>query len=255
MDVADFPGTRALDIDLTVLAEVDSTNSYLHEHPGHPERVTVVVTDNQTAGRGRQGRVWSAPPGSGLALSVRVPLGGNASWVPAFPLLVGGVVCDAIGQETGIVASLKWPNDVLVGGKKVSGILCETHDGSLIAGVGVNISYPEDALPTAQSTSLHLHTDVGNTVAVADRLVRGIVAGIIDAVGKAQAGQLPQLLDSITDKLVTIGQQVTVDFPDGSHRQGTATGIGDDGSLQLRWSDGTSGVVVAGDVWHVTPTA
>ena len=253
MDVTDLPGTRALDIDLTVLPEVASTNSYLHEHPGHPERVTVVVTDNQTAGRGRQGRVWNAPPGCGLALSVRVPLGGDGPWVPAFPLLVGGVVGDVIGKETGIVASLKWPNDVLIGGKKVAGILCETHDGSLIAGVGVNITYPEDALPTAQSTSLHLHTDVDNTVA--DRLVRGIVVGVIDAVEKARGGHVRKLLENITHKLVTIGQHVRVDFPDGSHRQGIATGIGPDGSLQLRWTDGTNGVVVAGDVWHVTPTA
>ena len=253
MDITDFLATRALDIDLTVLPEVASTNSYLHEHPGHPERVSVVVTDNQTAGRGRQGRVWSVLPGSGLALSVKIPLGADTAWATAFPLLVGGVVCDVIGHETGVVASLKWPNDVLVGGKKVSGILCETHDGSLIAGVGVNIAYPEDALPTAQATSLHLHTDVDNTVA--DRLVRGMVAGIIEAVEKAQAGHLPELLENITHKLVTIGQHVRVDFPDGSRREGTATGIGPDGSLQLRWTDGTNGVVVAGDVWHVTPTA
>ena len=253
MDVTDFPATRALNVDLIVLPEVESTNSFLREHPGHPDRVTVVVTDNQTAGRGRQGRVWSAPPASGLALSVRVPRAADTAWVAAFPLLVGGVVCDVIGQETGIVASLKWPNDVLVGGKKVSGILCEADDGSVIAGVGVNITYPEDALPTPQSTSLHLHAEVGQ--GMADRLVRGMVSGIIEAVEKARAGHLPQLLDDITGKLATIGQQVTVDFPDGSRREGTATGIGHDGSLELVWADGTSGVVVAGDVWHVTPTA
>ena len=196
--------------------------------------------------------MWSAPPGSGLALSVKVPLGADTEWVPAFPLLVGVVVCGVIGQETGVVASLKWPNDVLVGGKKVSGILCETHNGGLIAGVGVNINYPADALPTPQSTSLHMHATVDDTVA--DRLVRGIVTGIIHAVEKARGGHLRELLEAVTHTLATIGQQVTVDFPDGSHRQGIATGIGDDGALQLVWADGTQGVVVAGDVWHVTPT-
>lgn len=253
MDVTDFPATRALDIDLTVLAEVDSTNTYLSDHPGDPERVAVVVTDNQTAGRGRQGRVWSVPPGSGLAVSVRVPTGGDTAWLAAFPLLVGGVVCDVIGQETGVVASLKWPNDVLIGGKKVSGILCETQGGGIIAGVGMNLTYPEDALPTPHSTSLHLHTDVDHTVP--DRLVRGMVAGIMGAVEKARGGRLSELLDDVTGKLATIGQHVAVDFPDGSRRQGTATGIAQDGSLQLLWADGTRGVVVAGDVWHVTPTA
>ena len=251
MDSSDFPRTASLDVDLTVLPDVGSTNTFLRQHSGHPDRVGVVVTDNQTSGRGRQDRVWSLPAGAGLAVSVRLPAVGDATWGGAFPLLVGGVVCDVVGRETGVVASLKWPNDVLVAGKKVSGILCEAHDGGLIAGVGVNLNYPEEDLPTPQATSLHMHTDVDHTLP--DRLVHGIVLGLIDAVSKARAGLLPALLGAVSDKLATIGQHVRVDFPDGTRREGTATGMGDDGSLQLLWADGTRGVVVAGDVWHVTP--
>lgn len=251
MDRSDFPLTADADCDLIVLTEVDSTNSYLRNHTDDPHRVAVAVTDNQTSGRGRQGRQWSQPPGSGLAVSIRLPVAHDTTWLSAFPLVVGGVVADAIGQETGLLASVKWPNDVLVAGKKVAGVLCEVTDGGVIAGVGVNVRYPEDSLPTPHATSLHLHTTVDDTLP--DRLVHHIVTRLIDVVSQLEQGHLPALLQRVGEKTVTLGQQVRVDFPDRSHREGTATGIGTDGSLELVWRDGTGGVVVAGDVWHLTP--
>lgn len=251
MDDTDFPKTRQLDLDLTVLREVESTNTYVRDLPGDPGRVAVVVTDNQTSGRGRLGRTWSQPAASGLAISIRFPAPTDTSWQAAFPLLVGAVVCDVVSEETGLLAVMKWPNDILVAGKKVAGVLCESHSGFLIAGIGVNLTYPEEHLPTPQATSLHLHTDLHSMLP--DRLVHGIVAGLVDAVSKANRGHLPQLIAAVSEKLATIGQQVRVDFPDGSSRRATATGLGDDGSLLVIWSDGTRGIVVAGDVWHVTP--
>jgi BirA family biotin operon repressor/biotin-[acetyl-CoA-carboxylase] ligase len=250
VDLTDFPRTAQLDVDLTVLPEVDSTNTYLRDHPGDPGRVAVAVTDNQTAGRGRQGRTWSLPAGSGLAISVKLPMVSESRWWGAVPLVVGQVVCKVISRETGLTASVKWPNDILVAGKKVSGVLCETQDDFLIAGIGVNLRYPKDALPTPQATSLHMHTVVDGSLP--DRLVRGIVTGLIDALDQVDRGHLPQLLGSVAQKIATIGQLVRVDFPDGTSREGTATGLGDDGSLQLVWADGSNGVVVAGDVWHLT---
>ncbi len=251
MDRSDFPRTGSIDCDLTVLIDVDSTNSYLRNHTGDPHRVAVAVTDNQTSGRGRQGRVWSQPAGSGLAMSIRLPDSHNTTWLSAFPLLVGGVVVDVIGRETGLVASVKWPNDVWVSGKKVAGVLCEVTDAGVIAGIGINLRYPEESLPTPQSTSLHLHTEVGQSLP--DRLVHGVVTGLIDAVDQLGQGALPTLVRQVAEKTVTIGQSVRVEFPDRSYREGTATGIGRDGSLELLWTDGTTGVVIAGDVWHLTP--
>jgi BirA family biotin operon repressor/biotin-[acetyl-CoA-carboxylase] ligase len=253
VDNSHFPLTSALDCDLTVFAEVQSTNKYLTDHPGQPHRITVAVTDNQTAGRGRQNRQWSQPLGSGLALSVRLPVTSGNTWLGAFPLLAGGVVADVIGQETGLVASVKWPNDILIAGKKVCGILCETSDHGVIAGIGLNLAYPEGELPTPQATSLHLHTDIDQTLQ--DRLVAGIVTGLRDVVAAADGGNLATLLDAVSQKVVTIGQPVKVDFPDRSSRKGTATGIGPDGSLLLLWEGGSEGVVVAGDVWHLTSPA
>lgn len=253
MDRSDFPLTGAVNCDLIVLTEVDSTNSYLRDYSGNANEVAVVVTDNQTSGRGRQGRVWSQPPGSGLAVSIRIPVAHDTTWLSAFPLVVGGVVADAIGQETGLVASVKWPNDVLVSDKKVAGVLCEVTGGGVIVGIGVNVRYPEESLPTPHATSLHLHTTVDDTLP--DRLVHQIVTRLIDVVSQLEQGHLPALLQRVVEKTVTIGQQVRVDFPDRSHREGTATGIGTDGSLELIWRDGTAGVVVAGDVWHLTPLA
>jgi BirA family biotin operon repressor/biotin-[acetyl-CoA-carboxylase] ligase len=248
---SDFPLTGATDCDLRVLADVDSTNSYLRDHPGDVNRVAVVVTDNQTSGRGRQGRVWSQPAGSGLAVSIRLPVTHDTPWLGAFPLVVGGVVADVIGREIGSVASVKWPNDVLVSGKKIAGVLCEISDGGVIAGIGINLRYPEESLPTPQATSFHLHTAVDESLP--DRLVHGLVTGLIDVVDQLEQGHLSTLLHQVKEKTVTIGQQVRLDFPDRSHREGTATGIGQDGSLELVWTDGTPGVVIAGDVWHLTP--
>ena len=251
MDDSDFPLTRALDVDLALLEQVESTNAFLHDKPGQPGVVSVALTDNQTSGRGRQGRVWSQPPGSGVAMSVRLPISEGASWLAAFPLLVGGVVAEAIGRETGLVASVKWPNDILIAGKKVSGILCEATNGAVIAGIGMNVRYPESALPTPQATSLHLHTQVDDTLV--DRLVAGIITGLRDLVIRADRGEVSTLLATAARIIVTIGEKVRVDFPDGSSREGTATGIGPDGSLQMLWLDGSAGVVVAGDVWHISP--
>ena len=251
MDASDFPLTQALGVTFAVLEQVESTNAYLLDNPGIPDTVSVAVSDNQTAGRGRQGRVWSQPPGSGIAMSVRLPVDEGTSWLSAFPLLVGGVVADVIGRETGLVASIKWPNDILLAGKKVSGILCETTDAALIAGIGLNVRYPEDCLPTPQATSLHLHTEVDDSLI--DRLVAGIISGLQDLVMRANRGEVATLLADVARVIVTIGERVRVDFPDGSSREGTATGIGPDGSLQLVWLDGSAGVVVAGDVWHVRP--
>jgi BirA family transcriptional regulator, biotin operon repressor / biotin---[acetyl-CoA-carboxylase] ligase len=259
MDWQDFPLTQALPVQLTVYSEVGSTNAYLAAYPGDLSTFRVVVTDNQTAGRGRQGRTWSSPAGSGLAVSIGLPaasLGGQGTggaspqWLPLLPLLVGSVLAGAIEEEVSDPVTVKWPNDVLVGVKKVAGILVEQVPGvGVVVGFGVNLRYPEEALPTPHSTSLHLHGASGP--GLADRIISSVVGALIEL---WEAGNdLPEgSWEAVLARLDTIGRAVRVDFPDGSVVVGRAVGVRQDGALRLEPGDGSPEVtVVAGDVWHL----
>jgi len=249
MDATDFPQTARLECDLVVLASAVSTNDYAIENPGNPERLLVVVTNNQTSGRGRAGRTWQLPAGSGLAISFSLPSSRAIQEIPpgVIPLLAGYFVSEAITRFGVSPVGVKWPNDVLVGGKKISGILTEkTSDGQTVVGIGINIDYPEDALPTPHSTSLHLHTPVDHTTP--DILLAVLVEGFLQLVAD---GIDEATWQSVTDRMVTIGRKIRVDFPGNKQRFGLAQGVGPDGSLRVMWDDGEGGVVLAGDVWHV----
>jgi BirA family biotin operon repressor/biotin-[acetyl-CoA-carboxylase] ligase len=113
--------------------------------PDDPEGATAVC-EEQTSGRGRLGRSWSAPPGTSILCSVllRPP----SERVAAQLSLVAGVaVADAVEQELGLTTQIKWPNDVLVNRKKVAGILAEARDGAVVVGIGINVNQARDELP------------------------------------------------------------------------------------------------------------
>lgn len=259
MDRHDLPLTQALPVELTVLAEVGSTNAHLAAHPGDPGTFRLVVTDNQTTGRGRQGRSWSSPPGSGIAFSLGLPParreggnmpGGSPPWLPLLPLLAGTALADAIADLVSDPVTVKWPNDVQIAGKKIAGILVEQVTGvGIVVGCGVNLHYPEELLPTPHSSSLHLHGASGT--GLADRIISRVVGGLIQL---WEGGpQLPSAVwESVLARLDTIGRDVRVDFPDGSVVTGRAVGIRQDGALRIEPSDGSADVTVyAGDVWHL----
>jgi BirA family biotin operon repressor/biotin-[acetyl-CoA-carboxylase] ligase len=106
----------------------------------------VAATDEQTAGRGRQGRRWDAPPGKAILCSVllRPPPGRRQ---PELSLVAGLAVADTVEEALGLAAQIKWPNDVLVNGQKVAGILAEARDGAVVLGIGVNVNQRREELP------------------------------------------------------------------------------------------------------------
>ena len=115
---------------------------------------TVVGADEQTAGRGRYGRVWHSEPGSGLYVSEVLRLRLPPADLPAVTLTLGLAVAEAILNTTGIPCDLRWPNDVMVAGKKCAGILVQLQDDAVIAGIGVNVNqtvFPEELQPLATS--------------------------------------------------------------------------------------------------------
>jgi BirA family biotin operon repressor/biotin-[acetyl-CoA-carboxylase] ligase len=127
---------------------------------GAPEGA-VVATDEQTAGRGRLGRRWEAPAGSSLLFSLVLRPPVEAARWPELSVLAGGAVAEAIADVTGLVATVKHPNDVLVGGRKVAGVLAEATEGRVVLGMGVNVSQRAGELPAdarMPPTSLELET-------------------------------------------------------------------------------------------------
>jgi BirA family biotin operon repressor/biotin-[acetyl-CoA-carboxylase] ligase len=117
----------------------------------------IAVTDEQTEGRGRLGRSWQAPAGTSLLFSIVLEPPVSAERLPELSLVAGAAVAEAVETETGLATEVKRPNDVLVSGRKLAGILAEAVDGRVVLGVGVNVSQTKDQLPDATpATSLAL---------------------------------------------------------------------------------------------------
>jgi BirA family biotin operon repressor/biotin-[acetyl-CoA-carboxylase] ligase len=122
---------------------------------------TVAVVEEQSEGRGRLGRSWHAPPRTSVLASVLLRPTVDAARLPELSLIAGGAVAEAIAEVTGIEPAIKFPNDVLIGGRKVAGILAEASGGRVVLGIGVNANQTEQQLPAETQlppTSLRLET-------------------------------------------------------------------------------------------------
>jgi BirA family transcriptional regulator, biotin operon repressor / biotin---[acetyl-CoA-carboxylase] ligase len=146
----------------------DSTQRMLAEDAAEG---AVAVAEVQTEGRGRLGRVWEAPAGTSVLVSVLLRPAVEAPRLPELSLVAGGAVAEAIAGVTGIDPAIKFPNDVLVGGKKVAGILAESSEGRVVLGIGVNVNQTAEELPRdAQTEPTSLRIEVGDRVDRADLL-------------------------------------------------------------------------------------
>jgi BirA family transcriptional regulator, biotin operon repressor / biotin---[acetyl-CoA-carboxylase] ligase len=122
----------------------------------------VAVADEQTAGRGRLGRDWVTPPGSSVLASVALRPDVPTAVLPELSLVAGRACARALAEVAEVVPEVKWPNDVLVGGRKIAGILAEAREGRVVLGIGINVLQTADDLPQrAQypATSLLVETD------------------------------------------------------------------------------------------------
>jgi BirA family transcriptional regulator, biotin operon repressor / biotin---[acetyl-CoA-carboxylase] ligase len=119
----------------------------------------IAVAEEQTEGRGRLGRTWEAPAGTSVLVSILLLPEVEAPRLPELSLVAGGAVAEAIAEVTGLEPAIKFPNDVLVGGRKVAGILAESSEGRVVLGIGVNANQTLEQLPEdvqTQPTSLSL---------------------------------------------------------------------------------------------------
>lgn len=239
-----------------VVEATPSTNAAVAERArGGEEPGLVLVTEHQTAGRGRLDRAWETPARSSLTFSVLLrPDVPPTSW-SWLPLLTGYAVQAALADRLPDIA-LKWPNDVLVDagsgvGRKVCGILVErveTASGPMaVVGVGINVDQTLDELPVALATSVALET--GEPVERTGLL--GQVLGSLHGL-QGLLDDVDSLRAAYADVCVTLGRTVDVHLPGGDVRRGEALDIDATGALVVATGDGTF-TVAAGDVVHVRP--
>lgn len=261
---------------IDVLDEVGSTNEHLtaavtrQARGAEPARpwtdLSLVLTGHQSAGRGRLDRVWTTEPGTALTFSVLLrPADGRGRAVPTqyFPwltLLMAAAVVEALEHLAGAGARIKWPNDVLVDGRKLAGLLAglvlDPHrPPAVVLGTGINVSQEE--LPVATATSVRRAT--GHDVGRADVLEAVLGAFVplyrqfcADPAGATGPGGPLRRL--VTERTETLGRSVRAELPGGHDPvTGTAVGLGQHGGLLLRDGAGAEHEVTAGDVVHLRP--
>jgi len=210
----------------------------------------VRITTDQTGGRGRHGRTWTAPAGSSVAISAAVAVGPHADRLGWMSLLAGVAVARAV-DAMGVAAVLKWPNDVLIDGAKVCGILSEyapAPDGGVaIIGIGINTDMTPEQLPVPTATSLAIAT--GAPVDVQD--LTATVLAQLDAVLYGWPDDIVALSAAYRDRCDTIGRRVRLVAPGDRDVIGTAVDIDADGRVIVETSAGERIVATAGDVTHL----
>ncbi len=226
------------------LAEIDSTNRYLlDEARAGAAAGLVVVADHQTAGRGRLGRSWVAPPGASLLVSLLLRPTIPVDRRHVLVMTAGLAMAEAVEAETGVIAGLKWPNDLLVGDRKLAGILAEAAGDALVVGIGVNIEWHEvpDEL-RAIATACNLEGGRATTR-------EAVLAAFLDGYS-ARLTDLARAREDYEARLLTLGRRVRVEQIDGV-LTGVARGVDASGRLLLDHDDGTQSSVSVGDVVHL----
>ncbi|GAA1277884.1 biotin--[acetyl-CoA-carboxylase] ligase [Saccharothrix xinjiangensis] len=238
-----------------VVASTGSTNADLRAAAGlgAPDR-TALIAEEQVSGLGRRGRGWTSPTG-GLYLSVLFrPVGVPPARVPWLTLLAG-VALVRTAADVGVRATLKWPNDLLIGGAKAAGVLAETTpDHAVVLGIGLNVAeLPDDVRPGAGGlapTSLADHApEPPDRTALAVALLGQLHD--LEVRWRGLAGDDPALREEYRANCGTLGRPVRVELAGAAPLLGTAHDLADDGTLVVRDEKGSDHPVSAGDVVHL----
>jgi BirA family biotin operon repressor/biotin-[acetyl-CoA-carboxylase] ligase len=242
--------TQILGRRIVYLEQTESTNDVARQlaDADEPEG-TLVIADAQTAGRGRLGRTWVAPPCSSILMSLILRPNLAPAQIARTTMAVSLGACEAIHAETGVNARIKWPNDILLNGKKCAGILSEApivgdQVEYVIVGLGMNVNFSVANIPGIPSDATTLSDTVGNWVS------RELLApAILNAAEKyyLQLKHGNDLRDAWKKNLATLGQQIRAQTARGIE-EGIAHDVDADGALILRRADGVSISLVAGDV-------
>jgi len=257
--------TRVFGRNLVILPSTGSTNDVAKDLAarGAPEG-TVVVADEQTAGRGRMGRRWLAPPGTCLLCSILFRPTLPPTRTNRLTMLCSLAAADAVEQVAGLRVALKWPNDLIVrtqspkskaqNWRKLAGVLTETGMVGerlefVVVGIGVNVNVPPEALPNLAPDATSILAEVGRPV---DRvtLLAALLAKVEQQYEPLRAGESPH--QEWAARLATLGRLVEA-TTSGGVLTGVAESVDEDGALLLRTPNGTLHRLVAGDVTLARP--
>ncbi|MFG2650162.1 biotin--[acetyl-CoA-carboxylase] ligase [Streptomyces sp. NPDC048436] len=244
---------------LDVVPATGSTNTDLVARADELPEGAVLVAEEQSSGRGRLDRRWSAPARSGLFFSVLLKPGPTVpverwGWLP---LLTGVAAATGLSRAAGVDTALKWPNDLLVtvGGeeRKAGGILAErAAGGGVVIGIGINVTLRADELPVPTAGSLAL---AGATTTDRDTVLRAVLRSLEQWYGDWRAAEgdpaASRLQETYAAGCATLGREVRAELPGDRSITGEAVAVDGDGRLVLATGDGVQEPVGAGDVVHL----
>lgn len=233
------------------LETVDSTNDYLKRTPGLPDRFAVVA-DGQSAGRGRSGRQFQSPRGKGVYLSLLLrPDLPPQALLPATGM-AAVAACDAVERCCGVRPRIKWTNDLLLGGKKIAGILTEAvlaagRVEALVVGIGVNVHQSAaDFSPEVAGMAASLSQVLGRAVS-RPRLAAALL-GALDGLGDALGGDPAAWVARYRRDCLTLGRPVRLLWREGVSREAVALDVDEQFGLTVRYGDGSTETIRSGEV-------
>ncbi len=226
---------------VSVLDEIDSTQNYLRT--SNPKSGDVITAEYQSAGKGRLDRSFVAEKSTALLFSIYLEPKISEVNFGYITLLTGLTVTNVLNEITDSNKfKCKWPNDVLINGRKVAGILAERSGNGVIIGIGINVSTSKQDLPVETATSIYLETD---QLLNRNKLLVSILQELTSQLAAWESGT--DLTPSYRALSATLGQAVRVELPGGISHEAKALDIDESGALHL--DDGT--VITVGDVIHL----
>ena len=241
--------------EVEVFAELDSTNRFLIEHPPREDRaLRVCIAEFQTRGRGRRGREWLSPRSAGLCLSVSWRFAAEPADLATITLAAGVAVRSAVETSCGVAPALKWPNDLMLDGRKLGGILVElaaTRRAArhVVVGVGLNVAVPSETLANFSdwpAGAIDLHSALGRTpdrTELGARLCLALGKVFVDyeSIGFGAYCDAWRRADYLRDAAIVVQRGA-------EELRGSARGIDDDGALLVTDTSGCEHRIVSGDV-------
>lgn len=252
-DILSHLTTSILGREIICLDMVDSTNSEARRRAAEATEGTIILSEEQAAGKGRQGRQWVSPRGKGIWLSLILKPEIQAHKVPQFTQIAAAAVCLALEQGGITKVEIKWPNDILVNGRKLSGILTEMQSKGktvdhVVLGIGLNVNMNQQDFPEElqhQATSLFLET---GKVWKRSQLIAEIINAFEPLYNQyVRDGDLIPTLDICREKSAIIGLSVLL-HEKGVEREVEVLDLGLEGELIVRTADGKKVSIVSGEV-------
>jgi len=232
---------RARLANIQVFAEIDSTNSYLMQVPGPtPGKISIAATSNQTAGRGRHGKVWQSPPGSGLCLSAAYTFASQPKNLPTLTLALGLGVVGAL-EEMGVTGvELKWPNDLVAKDGKLGGILTEVQQQTastvtVVTGVGINVELPQMQDTGVESEWARQVVDLKglcDTLPTHDEIGGKLTTHLFNTFVQFEQSGFAPMVERWLSYDWLLGRQISVDTA-AEKVSGVGAGIANDGALLI----------------------